>query len=292
LSYAITPAAKSLSLCMGAMDKPDGYRKVNATPMPRLGGLGFFLASMLVLFPLIKESPTVCALLAGGAVLMTGGVADDTYGLSPTAKLLIQCAAALVALAFVGIPEYLSFFGMITIKLSGFAGAVVAFFRMVFTVNAVNFSDGLDGLASGISAVALLSLSVYGAWWGNPVPSLAALVLGSAVLGFLPYNRYHAKIFMGDSGSQFLGLAIAILSLGNAPGGSFTFETSLFLAVPAADTFFSVIRRLIKGKSPFVADKGHLHHVLLKFGVSHPLAVNLLVASSALIALFTLLAAL
>lgn len=289
LSYAITPAAKSLSLCMGAMDKPDGYRKINTKIMPRLGGLGFFLSSMLVLFPLVKESATVSALLAGGAVLMTGGVADDTYGLSPAAKLLIQSAAALVALAFIGIPEYLSFFGLITIELSGFAGAVIAFFRMVFTVNAVNFADGLDGLASGLSAVALLSLAVYGAWWGNPVPSLAALVLGCATLGFIPHNRYRAKIFMGDCGSQFLGLSIALLSLGTSPKGTFTLETALFLAVPTLDTAFAVMRRIISGKSPFSADKGHLHHLLLKIGVSHPMAVKILVLTSAFIASITLI---
>lgn len=284
LSYAATPLAKSLSYAIGAMDAPDGYRKINTRPMPRLGGLGFFLPSMLILFPLIKDSPTIAALLAGGAVLMTGGVADDTYGLSPAAKLIVQSAAALVALSFIGIPEYLSFFGIVNLPLNGFVGAMIAFLRMVFTVNAVNFADGLDGLASGISAVALFSLAAYGYHYGNYTASIGALVLGCATLGFIPHNRYRAHIFMGDCGSQFLGLSIALLSLGASPRGNFTLETALFLAIPTLDTAFAVIRRIISGRSPFSADKGHLHHLLLKIGISHPMAVKILVFSSALIA--------
>ena len=116
------------------------------------------------------------------------------------------------------------------------------------------------------------------------MPSIAALVLGCATLGFLPHNRYRAHVFMGDCGSQFLGLSIALLSLGTSPRGNFTVETALFLAVPTLDTAFAVVRRIISGKSPFSADKGHLHHLLLKIGVSHPMAVKILVLTSALIA--------
>lgn len=290
ISYAITPAAKRLSLSMGAVDTPDGYRKINEKEMPRLGGLAFFVAAVTVLFPLISANSTVAAILAGGAILMMGGVADDTYGLGPSAKFLVQSAAATVALMFVGIPEYLSFFGIINVELSGAIGAAIAFFRMVFTVNAVNFADGLDGLASGISAVAFFSLAVYGIRYGNSVASLTALVLGCATLGFIPHNRYRAKVFMGDCGSQFLGLSIALLSLGTSPKGTFTLETALFLAIPTLDTAFAVTRRIISGKSPFSADKGHLHHLLLKIGVSHPMSVKVLVFASALIAAVTLVA--
>ena len=290
ISYAITPMAKRLSLSMGAVDVPDGYRKINEEEMPRLGGLAFFVAAAAVLFPLISANPTVAAILAGGAILMVGGVADDTYGLSPSAKFLVQSAAATVALMFVGIPEYLSFFGIIHVELSGALGTAIAFFRMVFTVNAVNFADGLDGLASGISAVAFFSLAIYGMRAGNSEASLTALVLGCATLGFIPHNRYRAKVFMGDCGSQFLGLSIALLSLGASPKGTFTLETALFLAIPTLDTAFAVTRRIISGKSPFSADKGHLHHLLLKIGVSHPMSVKVLVFASALIAAVTLVA--
>ena len=292
ISYLFTPATIPLCKKIGAIDTPDNARKINTIPIPRLGGLAFFLACLIVLFPFVAKSSYVAALLAGGAIIVAGGVADDVFNISPKLKLLIQALAAFVTMTFIPMPQEFSFFGFFRISLFGIYGFLFVLLRLVFTVNAVNFSDGLDGLASGLSATALISLFVYGMTNSNTVPAIAALVLASAVLGFLPYNKYHAKVFMGDSGSQFLGLSIAILALGNAPGGNFTLESSLFLAVPAIDTTVSVLRRILKRKSPFIADKGHLHHIMLKMGISHPLAVNLLVASSAVIALFTLLIAL
>ncbi len=292
ISYLFTPATIPLCRRVGAMDIPDESRKINTVPMPRLGGLAFFLSCFIVLFPFASESRTVAALLSGGAVIVAGGVADDVFNVSPGIKLLIQTLAAFVTMSFIPMPSEFSFFGFFRISLSGIFGFLFVLTRLIFTVNAVNFSDGLDGLASGLSATALISLFLYGMSNSNTVPAISALVLASAVLGFLPYNKYHAKVFMGDAGSQFLGLSIAILALGNAPNGNFTLESSLFLAIPALDTALSVIRRIVKRKSPFIADKGHLHHILLKMGVPHPLAVNLLVASSAVIALFTLLIAL
>ena len=292
IAYLFTPATIPLCKKIGAIDMPDGVRKINVYPTPRLGGLSFFLACFATLIPAAAENGYVAALLSGGAIIVAGGVADDVFDMPPKFKLFVQIAAALVTVSFIGLPEEFSFFGIFRIALVGPVGFLFVVIRLIFTINAVNFSDGLDGLASGLSATALFALFIYGTANSNTVPALAALVLGSAVLGFLPYNRYHAKVFMGDAGSQFLGLAIAILSLGNAPDGNFALESSLFLAVPTVDTTFSVLRRILRGKSPFVADKGHLHHVLLQIGVSHPLAVNLLVASSALIALITLLVAL
>ena len=289
LAYLFTPVTFPLCRAVGAIDVPDGVRKINTHPTPRLGGLAFFAASFLILFQFAGDDAYVAALLSGGAILVAGGFADDSFGFSPLPKLFIQAATALVVIAFIGIPEKISFFGLFTFPLAGAVGYVFVLFRIIFTINAVNFSDGLDGLASGLSIVALVSLSVYGFINYNTFGAVSALVLSAAILGFLPYNRYHAKIFMGDSGSQFLGLAIAVLSLANSPGHNYTLETSLFLAVPTADTALSVIRRLIKRKSPFSADKGHLHHILLNLGIPHPYAVNILVSASALIALFTLL---
>lgn len=292
IAYLSTPATIPLCKTIGAIDMPDGVRKINTSPTPRLGGLSFFLACFAVLIPYAAASGYVAALLSGGAIIVSGGVADDVFDMPPRFKLFIQAAAALVTVFFIGLPAEFSFFGLLRIPLVGPIGFLFVVVRLIFTVNAVNFSDGLDGLASGLSATALFALFFYGSANSNTIPAIAALVLGSAVLGFLPYNKYHAKVFMGDSGSQFLGLAIAILSLGNAPDGSFALESSLFLAVPTLDTTLSVTRRILRGKSPFVADKGHLHHVMLERGIPHPLAVNLLVAASALIALITLFFAL
>ncbi len=289
ISFLLTPATIPLCKLLDAIDMPDNRRKINTVPIPRLGGLGFFFASLIVLLPYAPYDRTTGAILAGGAILMAGGIADDTFDIPPRLKLAVQTAAALIAMMLIEIPDELTFFGLLKIKLVGVVGFIIALLRLVFTVNAVNFSDGLDGLASGLSATALLSLSAYGAAAGNTVPSLAAFVLAFATFGFMPFNRYKAKVFMGDCGSQFLGLSIALLSLGNSPNGNFTLETALFLFVPTVDTTLAVIRRVLKGKSPFSADKGHLHHALLSAGVPHPYATKTLVSLSALVAAITLI---
>ncbi len=292
LSYALSPATVKISRLIGAIDTPDGGRKINTHPVPRLGGLGFFTAFFLVstLF-LGTKNPTVSALLSGGALIVAGGVADDAGNLPPRVKLLFQIIAGTAALLIIDTPSSISFFGLFSAELPLPIGFAFSLFRIVFTCNAVNFSDGLDGLASGLSVAALTFLSVFGFLGGKTIPAIIAFTLASAVLGFVPYNKYRARIFMGDCGSQFLGFAIAILSLGTSPDGSFPTETAFFLAIPVLDTWFSVIRRLMAGKSPFKADKGHLHHFLLSKGISHPRAVKILVTLSALIggvALFAL----
>ena len=297
LTYLLAPLTAKLSSLTGAIDVPDGKRKIHTEKMPRLGGLSFLFSFFICITffllherisPINPDASALFALLAGGSILAAGGVSDDVAGLSAPLKLLLQLSAAIVALAFLPIPDEFSVFGIIRIPLSGALAYPFMLFRLVFTVNAVNFSDGLDGLASGLSMVALFSLFIFGLANGKPIAASAALILGASIAGFIPYNRYHARIYMGDVGSQFLGLAIAILALASTKDGRFTLETSLFLFIPMLDTTLSVSRRLLSGKSPFKADKGHLHHLLLRRGKSHPRAVKLLVGISALVALITL----
>ena len=289
LSYLLTPISIPISAASAITCSPDGSRKLGTVSVPRLGGLGFFFSALAVLFPYVTKSATIAALLSGGAILMAGGVADEAFSLPPAARLLVKVAAALVSLAFIAPPQELSFFGVFNLPLYGAVGFLITLLRLIFTVNAVNFSDSLDGLASGLSVVALFSLALYGVRSASTYPAFAALVLAAAVLGFSPFNRYRARIFMGDSGSQFLGLSIALLSLGNSPRGSFTLETTLFLAVPLADTVFMVLQRLIKGRNPLSREKGHLHTLLLTVGIPHPHAVKILIAVSALVASIALL---
>lgn len=288
-SYLITPISIPLSSLINPTPLPDGSAKLNTGYAHHLGGLGFFISALVVLFPYVSESEVIAAMLSGGAILMAGGVADYALSLPPFLKFFIQSAAALVSLTFIGPPKELTFFGVFSVSLYGAVGFATALFRLILTVNAVNFSDGLDGLASGLSVVALLSLALYGVRSSSTYPAFAALVLAAAVLGFSPFNRYRARVFMGNSGSQFLGLSIALLSLGNSPRGSFTLETTLFLAVPLADTVFTVFHKLIKGKNPLNQGKGHLHTFLLAIGIPHPHAVKILIASSALVASVALL---
>ena len=290
LSYFLMPLCYLAAGTIGAIDYPGSERRINSRPTPRLGGLGFFTAffTALTLSGLNAESVSA-ALLAGGGILVAIGVSDDAISLPPAVKLIGQAAAALVALSFIPAPQEFSFFGLFVIPLPSILGLAFALFRIIFTINAVNFSDGLDGLAAGLSIVALSSLAIFGAANGREGAAIAAIFLTASLLGFIPFNKHRAKMFMGDSGSQFLGFAIAVLSLASSRTGSFTIETSFFIAIPVVDTWFSVTRRILKRKSPFCADKGHLHHLLLKAGLSHPVAVRVLVSSGALIALTALL---
>ena len=289
LSFVLTPVSIKLCHTVGALDTPDGKRKINLTPTPRLGGLAFFIAFLVFAFPLATHDEYSAAILSGGSLLVAGGFLDDVFSVSPRVKIITQAAASAVALSFIGAPESFSFFGLFKFPLGAALGFFFALFKMLFTANAVNFSDGLDGLAAGLSVTALVSLSLFGLMNGSSYPSFCALILAAAVTGFIPYNRYRAKTFMGDSGSQLLGFAIAILSLGCAKENAYSLETTLFLVIPALDTALSVVRRLLNGKSPFSADKGHLHHTLLERGISHPSAVRLLVLLNAAVASVTLL---
>ena len=289
LSFILTPITIPLCHTVGALDKPDGKRKINTLPTPRLGGIAFFTSFFILSSLFAKNDSFIAAILAGGSVLVAGGFADDVFDLPPRMKLLIQISASAVAIGIAGAPSDISFFGIFSLSLPFAIGTLFAIFKTVFAINAVNFSDGLDGLAAGLSSVAFLSLFVYGVRNGNFYPALASLLLAAAVIGFLPYNKYRAKTFMGDSGSQFLGFAFSVLSLGCAKNHAYTVETTLFLIIPAVDTVVSVLRRIAKRKSPFSADKGHLHHILLRGGLSHPDSVKLLVLLNSLIALVTLI---
>lgn len=285
LSFLLCPISARLSRVIGAIDQPDGIRKIHTLPVPRLGGIGFFTAFFVSSLSLLEAAEsTLFALLAGGSIIVAGGIADDAYSISPPVKLLIQISAAAVGVSLMGVPSEFSFLGLFTIALPRAISFIVATVRIVFSINAVNFSDGLDGLAAGISAVALLSVSVFALSYGRGSVFALAIILFFALLGFFPYNKHPARIYMGDSGSQFLGFSIAMLALGARGDGNFAIETLFFLSVPIIDTWFSIIRRLLHGKSPFSADKGHLHHVLLKWGLSHSGAVKVLVCLSGIIA--------
>jgi UDP-GlcNAc:undecaprenyl-phosphate GlcNAc-1-phosphate transferase len=285
ISYLATPASVAAARALGAIDMPDGGRKVNTLPTPRLGGLSFFLSfaiSGLLFLPFGDK--TVGAILLGGGVIVIFGVADDIRGLSPLVKLSAQVFAASLIVLVLGAPLSFSLFGLITIPLPLAFGIIFGIGRIAFTANAVNFSDGLDGLASGISAVACMAIALYAVKNGRTEQGSSAFILAMAILGFLPYNIYRARVFMGDSGSQFLGIAISALALSATPDGSFNLATALFLSVPVLDVWFSTARRIVKRKSPFAADRGHIHHFLLSLGLSHPAAVKILVSLSALVA--------
>ena len=288
-SILITPFVKKLAFKIGATDQPN-QRKVHHKVMPRLGGLAIFISFLLGILILQPESPYDAAhpaIVAGGFIILVTGILDDIFDLSARVKFLLQIVAALVVVFWGGVDvEFINLpfngridFGIFTIP--------ITVLWIVGVTNAINLIDGLDGLAAGVSSIALITITGMAVVMGNAYVVAMGIVLIASTVGFLKYNFYPAKIFMGDSGALFLGYMISVLALlgfKNIAVISFVVPI-LILGVPISDTLFAIIRRLYN-KNPLSApDKSHLHHCVLKLGYSHRETVLLIYAMSAMFGL-------
>lgn len=285
LSHTLTPAVKILAEKLGAVDQPGG-RRIHDHPIPRLGGLAICAAFLAAALLFARLSRPVAGLLLGSLVILLMGAADDLRQLSPWRKLALQTGAAAIALSFGVRIEALSVPGAAASFLTlGRLSGPLTLLWLVGCTNAVNLIDGLDGLAAGVSAISSLTLFEAALLAGQPEAALLLAALVGACLGFLPFNFNPAVIFMGDVGSQFLGFVLACVSV----VGTLKLQTALTfavpllsLALPLADTACAFLRRLLRGQSPFRADRGHFHHRLLALGFSQRQAAALLYAASAL----------
>lgn len=304
VTAALTPLVARLARRLGAVDVPADPRKVHREPVPTLGGLAMlvgFLAAMGVarllgeFEPLFAATSEPVALLAGVLLIVVIGVADDLVGLPPTIKLAGQIVAALGVVVF-GI-QLVHFWvpGLEIVALSPDLGLPLTILALVAMINAVNLTDGLDGLAAGVVAIGALAFFLVAhaqrsSGITDAVPNSATLivviVLGMA-LGFLVHNWHPARIFMGDTGSMLLGLLLGAAGVAYVGRTSVPTDVDFFgaipllvpvlvLAIPFADSAFAVARRTLRGQSIAVADKEHLHHLLLAFGHSHRRAVLVL----------------
>ncbi|MDQ0062015.1 glycosyltransferase family 4 protein [Paenibacillus harenae] len=282
LALVMTPLVKKLAFKVGAIDKPN-HRKVHTRIMPRLGGLaiyiafvgGFFLLSPLLPDGLLRPSDMklINALLVGGTIIILLGALDDRFELSAKVKLIGQIAAACVVvfgfdvkIDLLNIP-----FGESMQPIAHWIAIPITILWIVGVTNAINLIDGLDGLAAGVSGIAIATIVVMASLMGfQPIILLSTLLLGG-IVGFLAFNFHPAKIFMGDSGSLFLGFSLATLSmLGFKQVTIVSFVTPLLIiGVPLSDTFFAIIRRWVNKRPVFAPDKGHLHHRLRDLGFSH-----------------------
>lgn len=276
----LMPTVLRLSAVLGAVDVPDGGRKRHRQPTARLGGLAIFtvfFAASVIAFPLTDGR--VCALLSGGTVLFAAGLCDDVRPLPPSVKLLFQAGASACALLWLPCPTALTV-GTLTLPLTPALSFALCLFLCLCLINAINFIDGVDAQAAGILCVGHITLSLL---YGEQIGRGLCLLITVCLLSFLLYNRPPALVFMGDGGSQFLGLAAAVLLLTRAP--SFASGSLLLFAVPLVDLAFGCVRRLAHGKSPFQADGGHLHHRLLRRGFSPAATAALMTAFSVCFAL-------
>lgn len=267
---AFTPVIKGFAFRIGAIDEPNG-RKVHTMPVPRLGGVGIFLGfvSVLLLTQPIGRQET--GLLLGCTIIVLAGIYDDIRGLKPRTKLAAQIVAAVVVAYFGTRVEVITHpFGGVY-YLEQWAIPVTVMW-IIGVTNAINLIDGLDGLAAGTAVIAAVTMATVAGFEGRTLVAGFALILAASVLGFLPYNFSPAKIFMGDSGSMFLGFTLATLAIqGLTKGATFisVFIPVIILGIPIFDTLFAIVRRYKNHRPIFEADKGHLHHRLLNLGLSH-----------------------
>lgn len=282
LSVFVVPIVIYFSKKQGLVDNP-GERKIHEHPVPRLGGVAVWLSAMLTFLFLVFLSyypygSLLSGILLGSSLMFLLGLIDDIYCLDAKFKLFIQLSIATIVYCLgiriedVYLPFGLSFH-------LGFLSWFVTTAWIVGISNAVNFIDGIDGLAGSIISVSAVTLGLITAGMSTgTVSTLIAFILAGAMLAFLSYNFNPAKIFMGDSGALFAGFLLATLSVTGimqTPSLEMWIPV-LVLSVPIVDITFASIRRILKGKSPFVADAEHIHHRLLKAGLSQNKTVLLL----------------
>jgi UDP-GlcNAc:undecaprenyl-phosphate GlcNAc-1-phosphate transferase len=275
IAVLLTPLIKKLALWVGAIDEPDS-RKVHSKAMPRLGGLAIFIsfiAGYFVISPAFEDtySSSILGLLLGGLVIVITGVIDDIYHISPKFKLLGQLIATTIVVSFgltielVNIP-----FGQSNLYI-GWLSIPITFLWIIGVTNSINLIDGLDGLSAGVSAIATTTILILALLMPNITVVFFCFVLLGSIIGFLFYNLHPAKIFMGDSGSLFLGFTLASLSILGFKQATVVslLIPILILGVPLSDTFFAIMRRYLNKLPISAPDKSHLHHRLLQLGFSH-----------------------
>ncbi|MFB7937079.1 MraY family glycosyltransferase [Streptomyces sp. NPDC127049] len=322
VTYLLTGPVRKFAIATGAMPEIRA-RDVHREPTPRLGGIAMFFglcAGLLVadhlqnLNSVFEQSNEPRALLSGAALIWLIGVLDDKFELDALIKLGAQMISAGVMVAQGLTILWLPIPGVGTVALTQWQGTLLTVALVVITINAVNFVDGLDGLAAGMVCIATgaFFLYAYRLWYGYTIEAAAPATLFAAILmgmclGFLPHNMHPARIFMGDSGSMLIGLILAASAISITgqvdPDTLKIFEGSTreathaaipvfiplilpltIIAIPMTDLILAIVRRTWKGQSPFAADRGHLHHRLLEIGHSHSRAVLIMYFWSALIA--------
>ena len=286
IAYAMTPAVRVLAFRIKAIDIPTDDRRMHHKPIPRIGGLAIFIAFTATTLIFCEPSSPLYAIWIGGGVLIVIGVLDDVFRLPAMLKFVVQIGAAFIAVANGVVIDNISVGGRYI--LFGNWGIPITILWIVGLTNAINLIDGLDGLACGVSAICSISLFFVILLSGDTASAMIVAVLAAACVGFFPFNRNPARIFMGDTGALFLGYSMAVIAISGVfkihTLVSFIIPMSIF-ALPLADTATAFTRRLAHGRSPFSSDRGHLHHKLVDMGFDQKHAVRILYAITALFGL-------
>ncbi len=300
VGMVLTRAVRDLAIKYGWYDQP-GNRKIHVRPTPRLGGLAVvlgFLAPLAGLFlynnpnySSVFDDPTLwLALASGGGLMFLVGLVDDFRGLRPVVKLMAQIAAGGFVFAC-GIQidaVQLPFVGMLHL---GYWALPITVFWMVLVTNAVNLIDGMDGLAGGVVVLGGGTLFLMSLFQGNAAAAVILAALVGATLGFLVFNLNPASIFLGDAGSLFLGFSLGLIAIhSNQKSSAFAsiLSAMLVLGLPIFDLTMTVIRRLLMRRPIFSADQHHVHHLLLRSGLSQRQSVGVLLGTAAVLEVLAL----
>ena len=310
-AFVITPHTMRLAKRVGAIDIPND-RRVNKKPMPRLGGLAVISGILVsIIYLLITTSLEgkinlfdeenyylkLTGFFIGIVILGIVCYIDDVKGIPSYAKLAAQIVAAIIVVAFgIKIEDISIPFIESKIEIGGVFSYILTVCWIIGITNAINLIDGLDGLSSGVTLISCLSLLMVFALNGSPLIAIILITaLAGAIVGFLPFNFSPAKTFIGDTGSNFMGFSLAIISI---LGVAKTYTALvliapiIILAMPIFDTLFAIFRRIIKGKSlkaVFKPDKGHIHHKLMAKGYTQKQAVLIMYGITAILGMFAVI---
>lgn len=297
LSAILTPIVRKISIKIGAVDEPN-KRRVNKVPIPTMGGLAIYIAFFLAIFflqPITLET-SIPIFIAATIVIITG-IIDDVKDIRPSLKIFGLLVATLIVIFMnnliverVNIPFYGDLFLPIWI------GVPFTILWILAITNAINLIDGLDGLASGVSIISLTTIGVISLFFlghGNTHIQVTIMIftLVGAILGFLPYNFYPAKIYLGDTGALFIGFMISVLSLYGLKNITIIslLIPMVILGVPITDTVYAMLRRYLNKKPISSADKDHMHHRLMSLGLTHRQTVLLIYVISGIFSAIGLL---
>ena len=271
LTIVLIPILTGLARKVKAIDIPD-ERKIHQHPMPRAGGAAMALGALIPILLWVPQSPFSRAILIGAGIVTVFGITDDIRNLGYKAKFAGQLVAALVVVFYGGVE--IRDLGMLVrdyALLPHWVAIPLTVLVIVGVTNAINLSDGLDGLAGGISLLTFACIGYLAYLNGQILVTLLSIASVGAVFGFLRYNTYPASVFMGDAGSQLIGFLAVTLSLkltqGNTPLSPLL--PLILLGFPILDTMTVMLERLAEKKSPFAPDKNHLHHKLIRLGFFH-----------------------
>ena len=299
-TFATTPLVRRFAYKIGAVDVPKDKRRVHKRPTPRIGGLAIIFGFMVAALCFNNDwSNGTIATLIGAAILGLLGVVDDCKELDAKLKFIVQIVAALIVVFYGDIrisvfsnPNVFSPEPFVILPM--WLSVTVTVIWIVFITNAVNFIDGLDGLAAGVSAIMSMSMVFIAISYHEYTIAVLGLALMGSCFGFLPFNFNPAKIFMGDTGSTFLGYMLAVLSIQGMFKSYAVISFAvplLMLGLPLFDALFAMLRRILSGKSPMVADRGHLHHRIYDMGFSQKQTVFILYAISGVLGITAILLA-